>query len=203
MDNFSKYIESGILELYVLGLTTEAESIEIEALAEKHEEILKEIEKITQTLEIFSESKAPPLNPTLKTFLLATIDYSERIKNGEIVSFPPVLSKDSRADDFSQWLCREDMALPEDFREAHAKIIGYTPQMTTAIVWLRTMSPPEIHTDEFEKFLIIEGTCDLTIGEKTYQLGPGDYLDIPLHIEHKVIVTSDTPCKFILQRIAA
>jgi mannose-6-phosphate isomerase-like protein (cupin superfamily) len=203
MSNITKYIESGILELYVLGLASPEESKEIEGLAEKHEEIRKEIEAITNVLQTYASTQSPSLDPTLRTFLLATIDYSERLKNGEAVSFPPVLSKNSKPADFNEWLKREDMVLPEDFEQAYAKIIGYSPEMTTAIVWLKTMSPGEIHTDEFEKFLIIEGTCDLTIGKEVHKLVPGDYLDIPLHKEHMVKITSSIPCKFILQRIAA
>jgi mannose-6-phosphate isomerase-like protein (cupin superfamily) len=54
-----------------------------------------------------------------------------------------------------------------------------------------------------EHFLIVEGTCDITIGDKVHHLVPGDYLSIPLYIDHDVKVTSITPCKVILQRVAA
>ncbi len=203
MIDIKKYIESGILELYVLGLTTDIESLEIEQLAGSNEEIRMEIEEITNALEYHSSNTARPFNPTIKTFVLATIDYSERIKNGEPASFPPALNPNSTIADYKQWLNRDDLFLPDDFDQAYAKIIGYTPQMTTAVVWLKTLSPPEIHTNEFEKFLILEGSCDVTIGKEVHQLVPGDYLNIPLHIEHDVKITSSIPCKFILQRIAA
>ena len=95
------------------------------------------------------------------------------------------------------------MILPDNFKDFHAKIIGYTPEMVTAIVWIRNMAPHEVHDDEFEKFLILEGTCDITIGDKVHKMASGDSLSIPLHIDHFVTVTSDIPCKAILQRIAA
>ena len=65
------------------------------------------------------------------------------------------------------------------------------------------MTSPEIHTKEYERFLIIEGTCDIKIGDDVFHLKAGDYKEIPLFIEHSLIVTSDIPCKVILQRVAA
>ena len=61
----------------------------------------------------------------------------------------------------------------------------------------------EVHHDEYEKFLIVEGTCTITIGDEVHNLVPGNFLSIPLYKNHTVTVTSLIPCKIILQRIAA
>ena len=90
-----------------------------------------------------------------------------------------------------------------EHQDIFAKIIGYAPEVTTAIVWIKEMAPEETHTDEYEKFLIIEGTCDIVIEHKVHQLKAGDYFSIPLHANHHVVVTSEIPCKAILQRVAA
>ena len=65
------------------------------------------------------------------------------------------------------------------------------------------MAPAEVHDNEYEKFLIIEGTCDITVDEDVYSLVPGDYFSIPLYKSHNIKVTSTIPCKAILQRLAA
>ena len=75
--------------------------------------------------------------------------------------------------------------------------------MITAVIWIGQMAPDETHDDEHEKFLILEGTCDITVGNDVHHLKAGDYFAIPLHKTHMVKVTSDVPCKAILQRIAA
>ena len=134
---------------------------------------------------------------------MATIDYTERLKSGESPSFPPVLNENSKIEDYHEWLSREDMIAASEFEEIYAKIIGYTPKVTSAIVWIKNMTPEEVHNDEHEKFLIVEGTCDITVGEKIHQLKAGDYFAIPLHENHQVKVTSAIPCKVILQRVAA
>ena len=199
----SKFIESGILELYALGLANTDESQRVDQMLSEHPEVRQELDKIEASLEQLANEGAREPNPTIKPFLMAAIDYTERLKQGEAPAFPPELNEHSRITDYSEWLNRQDMILPQDFEEFHARIIGYTPQMTTAIAWIRTMAPDETHDAEFEKFLILEGSCDIIIGNKTHSLVPGDYLAIPLHSEHRVVITSAVPCKVILQRVAA
>jgi mannose-6-phosphate isomerase-like protein (cupin superfamily) len=197
-----EYMGSGLLELYVLGATSPAESTEVELMAATDPAIRLEIEAIEEALEAYAMEHAAAPNPVIKPFLLATIDYTERLKGGEPVTMPPVLNKNSIIEDYSPWLNRSDLLVPGD-DAIFAKIIGYTPEAVTAIVWIKEYAPQEIHDHEFEKFLIVEGTCDIVVGDEVYALVPGDYFAIPLHKNHQVKVTSTIPCKVILQRIAA
>ena len=141
-------------------------------------------------------------NPIIKPFLLATIDYTERLKKGEPVSEPPVMNENSKLEDFSPWLNRSDM-VAADTADVFAKIIGYTAAAVTAIVWLKDYAPHEVHDNEYERFLIVEGTCNIIVAGEVNELVAGDYFAIPLHKNHTVNVTSSIPCKVILQRIAA
>ena len=56
------YIASGILEQYVLGLATPAETEEVEGLARLHPEVQREIEEIRSSLETYARqfAQAPP-----------------------------------------------------------------------------------------------------------------------------------------------
>jgi mannose-6-phosphate isomerase-like protein (cupin superfamily) len=197
-----EYMGSGLLELYVLGATSPAESTEVELMAATDPAIRLEIEAIEEALEAYAMEHAAAPNPVIKPFLLATIDYTERLKGGEPITMPPVLNKNSIIEDYSPWLNRSDLLVPGD-NAIFAKIIGYTPEVVTAIVWIKEYAPHEIHDHEFEKFLIVEGTCDIVVGDEVHALVPGDYFAIPLHKNHQVKVTSTIPCKVILQRIAA
>ena len=203
MMQVNEYIESGLLELYVLGNTTPEEAKEVELMANLHPEIAAEITSISASLQQYSRLNALKPDETIKPFLLATIDYGERIAAGEPVSFPPEISETSTLADYSQWLNRDDLAVPQTLPDLYARLIGYTETMTTAIVWIKKIAPQEIHHDQIEKFLVAEGSCDITIGEEVYQLTAGGTLTIPLHLPHFVKVTSAIPCKVILQRIAA
>ena len=203
MVNSQNFIDSGILELYVMGKTDELQNQEVLMMAAAHTEIFEEIVAIEISLEKYALVHGVELDITIKPFVIATIDFTERLKNGELPTFPPLLNEYSSLNDYSPWLNRPDMFLPVDFEEIHAKIIGYNEEALTAIIWLKNGSPAEIHDDEFEKFLIVEGTCTITIDNEDFYLKSGDVLSIPLYKEHFLRVTSSVPCKAILQRIAA
>ena len=197
-----EYIESGILELYILGITSEDETKAVEMMASSDPAVKQEIVLISASLESYAMANAIDPNPIIRPFLLATIDYTERLKNGEPVSVPPLLNENSQIAHFDSWLNRSDMVSP-DTDSMYAKIIGYTPEAITAIVWLKDYAPHEVHDNEYERFLIVEGTCDIIVEDQVNQLIPGDYFAIPLHKNHLVKVTSSIPCKVILQRVAA
>lgn len=203
MSRVKDYIESGILELYVMGNTTPEETAEVEQMMLLHREVSAEVEDISIALEQYAKANAIEPDPTLRPFVMATIDYIERLKKGEVPATPPMLHEGSKVDDYRQWLTRPDLQLDEPLEDAVARIIAHTPEALTAIVWLKYGAPPETHTAEQERFLIVEGTCEITIGDNTHSMAPGDTLIIPLHVSHHVRVTSAIPCKIILQRVAA
>lgn len=203
MKDLNKYIESGVLELYVLGMASDEEVKLIEELALQHPIIKKEIDEITHSLKSYAKKDNEKPNDTVKPFVFAIIDFQTRMLNGEVQKEVALLNENSKPSDYQEWLSRPDMILPEEAPDLYAKLIGVTPQATTAIVWLKTGSPPEIHDNEYEKFLILEGTCDIVVDETPYHLTAGDYMSIPLHSSHFVKVTSLVPCKVILQRVAA
>lgn len=199
-----EFIDSGILEKYVMGMASQSEQIEVELMAAENPAIRHEIDAISTVLELYAMEYALAPSPAVKPLLMATIDYSERLQKGEEISFPPILSENSRVEDYAYWLNRPELDFTESAEQnLFARIIGHTEKMTTAIVWIKQNSPREIHHHELESFLIIEGSCDIQVGDKSNHLVAGDYFTIPLHEYHMVKVTSDIACKAILQRIAA
>ena len=135
--------------------------------------------------------------------ILAVIDYTERLKNGENPGVPPVINEHSVISDYSLWLNRQDMVLPDDAGEIEVKLINYQPKIMTAIVWIKHEAPHEIHDDVYEKFLVVEGSCDIVTDKGVHSLVVGQCLTLPLNLGHTVKVTSAVPCKVILQRVAA
>lgn len=202
MKKISEYIKSGVIESYVLGLATPGEATEVQEMAAANDEVRAAIDEFSQILEQGWQSNALEPDPTVKPMVMATLNYIDRMEKGEKRSFLPGLHRGSKITDYKEWLTRQDMSTAPDFNDLHARIIGYTPEVTTAIVWIKNMAPAETHTKEIEKFLIVEGSCEIIIEKDAYQLFPGDFLAIPLFKSHMVKVTSDIPCKIILQRVA-
>lgn len=58
MEEVKTYIESGILELYVLGDVTSQERADVEAMAARHPAIKAELEEIERSLELYAEQNA-------------------------------------------------------------------------------------------------------------------------------------------------
>jgi mannose-6-phosphate isomerase-like protein (cupin superfamily) len=203
MENNFSPADSGLLELYVLGVASEEERRQVEELAAKNPSVAKELDEISRAMEEYATAHAVTPPATARPMMLATIDYMERLKKGEIPSSPPLLHKNSTPADYKEWIDREDLQEPDEMDEIFLKIIGYSPEVSTAIVWIKNMSPEEVHHDQHESFLILEGTCDITIDDEVHSLQKGDVLTIPLHANHFVKVTSPYPCKVILERKVA
>lgn len=193
-------MESGILELYVMGVASEEQTRKVEVARAKHPQVEDELYAIHERIENYGKAHAVKPPALVKTVVMAAVDYMERLKNGEEFMEVPLLTAESTIEDFEPWLKREDMVLPYDAENIYAKIISGTPERTTSIVWAKELLEPEIHKTEHESFLIIEGSCELDIEEKSYELNPGDFLSIPLDAQHSARVTSNEPCKFIMQR---
>ena len=133
---------------------------------------------------------------------MATLNYMKRMEAGEQPSNPPIITKHSSIADYAEWIDRPDLQLNQELKDAYAYIIGYTAQAMTAIVWLAQGAMPESHHEEYEKFLVVEGSCCITIEGKEHHLAAGNTISIPLFAEHHIAVTSNIPCKVILQRVA-
>ena len=203
MVDVNNYINSGIIEEYVLGLCSNEDKLEVEQLAQSHPEILSAINDFSQSIEHYTNENSIEPNPAIKPMLIATIDFMTRLEKGEQPLSVPLLTPHTTVDEFSNWLNRSDMVLPDQKPPVYAKIISSTSKETTAIVWLKEAAPAEVHTDTYEKFLVVEGSCTISIEDTIHRLVPGDFLSIPLHVSHVITVTSTEYCKIILQRVAA
>ena len=99
-----EFIESGILEQYVAGTASIAEQQEVEERAATDPTIREEIDAICETIELLAMKNAIAPDPIIRPFLMATINYTERLQNGEPVTEPPLLNEKSTPADYESWL---------------------------------------------------------------------------------------------------
>ncbi|MCS6991989.1 MAG: anti-sigma factor [Chitinophagales bacterium] len=71
--NARELIESGLLECYCLGLLSNEEMQEIEAMARQHQEVRDELQRIQHTLETYVRLHETPPPPSVKQRLLARL----------------------------------------------------------------------------------------------------------------------------------
>ncbi|HWZ34706.1 MAG TPA: hypothetical protein VNW51_01025, partial [Mucilaginibacter sp.] len=73
MENIKAYIESGILELYVLGDVTPEERAGVEEMALKHPAIKAELEEIGHSMELYAEENGVELSDGLRNKILNSL----------------------------------------------------------------------------------------------------------------------------------
>ena len=73
MEDIKAYIESGILELYVLGDLSPAERAQVEAMAQKHPAIRAELDEIEHSLQLYAEENAVEPSEELRSRVLNSL----------------------------------------------------------------------------------------------------------------------------------
>ena len=56
---------------------------------------------------------------------------------------------------------------------------------------------PHAHSNQEQAFYILEGQMEVTVGEKTYVVGPGDGVLLPRNVMHGHRNIGSTPLKFL------
>jgi len=94
VEDIKEYIESGILELYVLGDLSADEKLQVEMMASKHPAIKAELGEIELSLELFAQKTAVEPAEHLRTRVLNSI-----LTNlGDDNTFPDKIKKEERKD---------------------------------------------------------------------------------------------------------
>jgi anti-sigma-K factor RskA len=73
LEEVKAYIESGILELYILGEVSHDEKLQVEAMAVKHQAIKAELEEIERSMELFAAEHAIEPSPLLRNRVLNSL----------------------------------------------------------------------------------------------------------------------------------
>ena len=183
--NLKPYIDSGILELYAVNSLTNDERKGVERMLAMYPELKQELDAIELALE--SYAKATSIKPP---------DY---LKERIVGSLFPLINSSS---DYRNWLSfakdLEERSLDKEGR--YLKVLRQDSHVTQLLIISTTDIEEEIHEDEYESFLILEGECRCKIGDKLTHMSAGDYMEIPLHQTHDVELVSERVVA-ILQRI--
>lgn len=197
--DIKQYLESGIIEDYCFGVLSESETQEVLLIANTFPEIQQAIFDTQNTVEKLAQSlsKQPPVE--LKEKLLSVM---ENLQLEESISIDnlPLISKYSNS---KLWLDFAKPLLPADTMEdIHLQVLKDDSNIFLTIIWTKTDIPSEVHENEKESFLILEGECECFVGDKRYILGPGDFFEVPMYMDHDVKLLTPSVVA-ILQRVAA
>ncbi|MGN8057282.1 anti-sigma factor [Pedobacter sp. 22163] len=88
MENLKAYIESGVLELYVLGDLSPEEALQVEEMASQHPEVRDEIAAIEQAMEQYAMQNAVEPSADVETRLFEKLGLSEVEENVNVQPEP-------------------------------------------------------------------------------------------------------------------
>lgn len=195
--NLQPYIASGILELYVLDLLSPAEKIGVERMLKVYPILKEEVLAIESALENYAHINA--IQPSKKL----EKEIAEIVNNLAIeqhISFEQ-LPRINEYSNYLNWLPLIDQIKPNKIDGGiFNKVLQHNEQITQVLVVSEIDIPEEVHEDEHESFLILEGNCECIVSGKSRLMGPGDFMAIPLYEPHDVIVKSKQVTA-ILQRV--
>lgn len=93
--NIQEYIQSGIIESYVLGLAEAAERAELEQLRMQYPEVEQAIAAFAQELERATQHHAVPVSPDIKANLFDQLGLKPDVKPAPITGDPKVVPLES------------------------------------------------------------------------------------------------------------
>ncbi|GAA3957680.1 hypothetical protein GCM10022246_09270 [Pedobacter ginsengiterrae] len=96
VENLKAYIESGVLELYVLGDLSSEETLQVEEMAARYAEVRAEIDAIEQAMEQYAMQNAVEPSADVETRLFEKLGFSELEEQEEVVSNQPVYTEEPK-----------------------------------------------------------------------------------------------------------
>lgn len=176
-----QYIESGILEEYCMGHLAEEDQAYLIQMTMLYPEIKAELTTVELTFENMAALSAiEPVNDVKKN-ILAALGFNDEVLNTDEL---PVISE---AADPQPWLKAFAHLIPEEPTAPFSMhVIREDSIVKQMLVTSNSDVPEEEHGDFFESLFILKGNCECTIGENFYALGPGDFIEIPLHVKHDI-----------------
>ena len=181
--NVTQYIESGMLEAYCLGCLTDAEQAQVLQICNTYPELRDERDAIEKSMESFAAVLAVAPKVNLKNQILNTLFASKvNVDN---------LPETSSASVLDAWLNGLAGIIPAEHNDPFFyQLLRHDEQIMQALVISKVNIPEETHEEVIESFFILEGRCRCIIDSAEYILGPGDFIEIPLHTNHDVELLS-------------
>jgi quercetin dioxygenase-like cupin family protein len=182
--NIQAYIESGVLEQYSLHLLNADEQADVLLNCTLYPAIKQELAAIENAFEKMAHSRAVTPDEQLKQRILNTLGFADEITLNNL----PLV--DAYADQNSWYNAIEHLIPTEPFEDFFMEVLRHDDKVVQMLVITKLNVPEETHDDRIESFFILKGQCVCTVSDDTYTLNAGDFLQIPVYVEHDITITS-------------
>lgn len=206
MNNKQKtFLESGVVEDYCLGTACPEDVEKLMELCKQYPEAQLYLEQNQKTMEAFVGAFSRKPSTTLKKNIHGYVLENIKLEKAKLTYSSQMLpefigiSPYSKVEHWDSLL--KEIEPDTEFDNIFAKEIFLSEKEELTLVWAKDSVPEEIHDDMKESFLILEGSVDCYVEGEIFSMRRGDYMEIPLNANHKVVVTSSIPGKAIRSRV--
>lgn len=205
MINVKKYLESGIVEKYCLGLASPEEVGRLMELCQEFPEIALYLKETAAANKAYLSSfyKSPPL-PSLEIIQQRIHEnkaWASAKLVGENMLLENYISISRHTDIQKVQAAIQSLHPPKEYDNVAAHPLYHKNGKELTLVWVKEVVPMEEHPHLNESFLVLEGTADCSIDGEIFKMKAGDFMQIPRDSHHEVVITSKTPAKAIQSRI--
>jgi quercetin dioxygenase-like cupin family protein len=197
--NAKELIDSGIIELYVMGIADDDECMLVETLAQQDDIVRDEIASVNEALIAYSATNVAPVLPSdLKNKILRSIESSQS-------KLPPKLTSRSTAKEWLEYLEDQQIKAPENFEGIYFLELPGNEDYYSYAVWGKNGDyvDEEFHPAHDEFLFVCSGECEMTIDGKKSEHKGGDYIEIAPGVPHSARVLGKELMLVIGQRRAA
>ncbi len=181
--NVRDYIATGILEEYCLGLLSNDEQEMVLQVCRLYPDVRKELTAIENAMEKMAAIRAVTPNSSLRGKLLTSLGFSEPVIKFALDDLPPTRPNSNH----HSWLASLAHLIPaEPAEDFLCHVLRKDEVLAQMLIIAKNNVPEETHDNYKESFFILKGRCECTVGANTFMLGPGDFLEIPINVEHDV-----------------
>ncbi len=172
---------------YCINTLSAGERTEVERVCAQYPQVKSELLQMQRALEKFAESVGRKPAAEVQQTIWGTLENINKEKAGDLSDLP-LLNKYS---DHNNWKHIVKSLMPSRIPDERIVFpLRDANGVMQLLIISRTDVEEEVHEHERESFLILEGECECHIGDDTWRLGPGGFLEIPLHKNHNVKVIS-------------
>jgi len=185
--DIQKYIASGVLEEYCMGMLGEEDQAFLIQMTMLYPEIKAELSAVEQTMENFALCTAIEPKADVKQRILASLGFDDADTRLDINHLPAV----DKHSDHHTWINTLNHLIPtEPSEDFWCELIRKDDQYQQMLVVTNMDVPEEEHGEYLESFFILKGQCECMVGSELFTLNAGDFLQIPLHVQHDIKITS-------------
>jgi mannose-6-phosphate isomerase-like protein (cupin superfamily) len=196
--SIEEILSSGLLEMYCLGIVSDAERELVQQYALQYPVVNAELQAIEKTIGAYGVSLKKPAEK-VKQDIFNHI-YNEEAKK---LGLPGILSPSSTIEEWLTYM-QQNVMKPTGDEPLYMMEVANTKNIVTYFAWAKPGAfVEEEHSEELERLFMLQGSCKIDIQGITHYYKAGDFVEIKKNTLHRAEATGRETMILVGQRFAA